>query len=83
MRFDEFISTALPYFLIGLAIAIFFAGSAKKEKHKEEKTFDSYGMGTLFGVAIGIAIGSAADNLLLLMGIGALAGAVIDLIRIK
>ncbi len=83
LNWNEFITSALPYFLLGIGIAIFFAGAAKKEKNEKEKKLDSYGMGILFGVAIGIAVGCAVDKMLLITGVGAIIGAAVDIIRLK
>ena len=67
----EFIKSALPFFLIGLSLAIFAAGYAKKHKNKEEKDdWDFSSMGPLFGVAIGIAIGTANKSIGAALGAG-------------
>ena len=67
----EFIKSALPFFLIGLSLAIFAAGYAKKHKNKEEKDdWDFSSMGPLFGVAIGIAVGSANESIGFGLGAG-------------
>jgi len=80
----EFIKAALPYFLIGLSIAIFFAAYSKKHKEKsaegEENPVDLSSMGILFGAAIGIAIGTVIESIGagLGAGIGMLFGSIIE-----
>ena len=79
----EFIKSALPFFLIGLSLAIFAAGYAKKHKNKEDKNdWDFSSMGPIFGVAIGIAIGTANESIGagLGAGIGMFIGTIIEFI---
>ncbi len=79
----EFIKSALPFFLIGLSLAIFAAGYAKKHRKKTENTdWDFSSMGPLFGVAIGIAIGTANESIGagLGAGIGMFIGTIIEFI---
>lgn len=78
---EEFIKSVLPFVLIGVSIAIFAAGYAKK--HKEEPAgneWDFSAMGPLFGVAVGIAVGTANESIGsgLGAGIGMLIGTVIE-----
>ena len=80
---SEFIKEVLPFILIGLSLAIFAAGYAKKHKNKEEKDdWDFSSMGPLFGVAIGIAIGTANKSIgaALGAGIGMFIGTMIEII---
>ena len=56
----DFIMAVLPWICMGLALAIFFAQSARRIKN--EKETDNYGsegmaLGMCFGVAIGTAMG--------------------------
>ena len=79
----EFIKAAIPFFLIGLSLAIFAAGYAKKHKNKEDKNdWDFSSMGPIFGVAIGIAIGTANESIGagLGAGIGMFIGTIIEFI---
>lgn len=67
----EFIKSALPFFLIGISLAIFAAGYYKKHRGKEdENDWDFSSMGPLFGVAIGIAVGSANESIGVGLGAG-------------
>lgn len=81
---EEFIKSALPFVLIGLSIAIFFAGyyktHGKEKKEGEEKKADLSAMGPLFGVAIGIAVGTVNDSIGsgLGAGIGMFIGSIIE-----
>ncbi len=80
---EEFIKSALPFFLIGVSLAIFAAGYSKNHSKKSEKTdWDFSAIGPLFGVAIGIAIGSASESIgaALGAGIGMFAGTIIEYI---
>ena len=82
----EFIKAALPFFLIGLSLAIFAAGYAKKHKNKEdENDWDFSSMGPIFGVAIGIAIGTANKSIGagLGAGIGMFIGTIIEFISVN
>ena len=82
----EFIKSALPFFLIGLSLAIFAAGYAKKHKNKEEKDdWDFSSMGPLFGVAIGIAIGTANKSIGAAFGagIGMFIGTIIEFVSVN
>jgi len=80
----EFFKESLPFVLIGLSIAIFFAGyrknHGKEEKEGEENKADLYAMGPRYGVAIGIAIGTANDSIGsgLGAGIGMFIGSIIE-----
>ena len=57
----DFLRAALPWIVIGLALAVFFARSAEKKK-KEEKTGDYGALGMSLGMCLGAAIGAAFDN---------------------
>ena len=79
----KFIKEALPFFLIGVSLAIFAAGYYKKHHGKTEKDdWDFSAMGPLFGVATGIAIGSANESIgsALGAGIGMFIGTMIEII---
>ena len=57
----DFLRAALPWIVMGLLLAVFFARSAGKEK--KEETPDNYGttgmcLGMCFGTAIGVARGN-------------------------
>ena len=57
----DFLRAALPWIVMGLLLAVFFARSSGKEK--KEETPDNYGttgmcLGMCFGTAIGVALGN-------------------------
>ena len=82
----EFIKSALPFFLIGLSLAIFAASYYKKHRKKSEKDdWDFSSMGPLFGVAIGIAIGTANKSIgaALGAGIGMFIGTIIEFVSVN
>ena len=82
----EFIKSALPFFLIGLSLAIFAASYYKKHRIKSEKDdWDFSSMGTIFGVAIGIAIGTANESIGagLGAGIGMFIGTIIEFVSVN
>lgn len=57
----DFIRAATPWVLIGLSLALFFAGSAnRKPDEKPRGNFGSVGM--CIGMCIGTALGSALWN---------------------
>ena len=57
----DFLWAALPWIVIGLFLAVFFARSAKKKKDEEQK--DDYGTtGMCLGMCFGTAIGTALGN---------------------
>ncbi len=64
---SEFIKAALPFFLIGLSLAIFAVNYRKTHRNKDENAenneWDFSAMGPLFGVAIGVAIGTVNKSI--------------------
>ena len=79
----EFIKSAIPFVLIGAAIALFAVSYQRTHKTKaeeDENQWDFASMGPLFGAAIGIAIGTANDSIGagLGAGIGMLIGSLIE-----
>ncbi|MBE6899398.1 MAG: hypothetical protein E7479_01855 [Ruminococcaceae bacterium] len=67
----EFIKSALPFFLIGISLAIFAAGYYKKHRGKEdENDWDFSSIGPILGVAVGIAIGTASESIGATLGAG-------------
>ena len=72
----DFLRAALPWIVMGLLSAVFFARSAGKEKNEE--TPDNYGttgmcLGMCFGTAIGVALGNHIGlgiSLGMLIGLG-------------
>ena len=57
----DFLRAALPWIVMGLLLAVFFARSAGKEK--KEETPDNYGTtGMCLGMCFGTAIGTALGN---------------------
>ena len=57
----DFLRAALPWIVMGLLLAVFFASSAGKEK--KEETPDNYGTtGMCLGMCFGTAIGTALGN---------------------
>ncbi len=77
----DFIFAAIPWVLMGLALCLFFANMAKRKK--QEGKNDLYGVWIALGAAIGIAAGSALEDVDLCCGIGMLIGSVIDVIGSK
>ena len=78
---EEFIKSAFPFVLIGISIAIFAVGYAKKHKTEiDENEWDFSAMGPLFGVAVGIAVGTANESIGtgLGAGIGMFIGTIIE-----
>ena len=73
----DFIRAATPWVLIGLSLALFFAGSAnRKPDEKPRGNFGSVGM--CIGMCIGTALGSALwNNTGLGISMGMLVGRVI------
>ena len=73
----DFIRAATPWVLIGLSLALFFAGSAnRKPDEKPRGNFGSVGM--CIGMCIGTALGSALwNNTGLGISMGMLVGLVI------
>ena len=69
----DFIFAALPFVLMGLALGVFFANFAKRQK-EPEKNNDLAGLGIALGTAVGIAVGTALDNAGLGAGLGMLIG---------
>jgi len=78
----DFVYAALPWVLMGLALAVFFYGMANKRQKSEDKK-DYYGMGIALGAAAGIAIGTALNDVGLVAGLGMLIGAAADVIFSK
>ena len=70
----DFITAALPWLAIGLALAFFFARSAKK-KRSEKKVADYGSEGMCIGMCVGVALGSSLG-----MGIGISLGMLIGLV---
>ena len=71
----EFLRAALPWIVVGLALAVLIVRSAGKKK-KEEKT-DNYGTeGMCLGMCLGTAIGTSFGNNI---GIGISLGMLIGL----
>ena len=73
----DFLRAALPWIVIGLLLAVYFAGRVGKEKKEDQP--DNYGttgmsLGMCFGTAIGIALG---NNTGIGISIGMLLGLVI------
>ena len=57
----DFLRAALPWIVIGLLLAVYFAGRVGKEK--KEETPDNYGTtGMCLGMCFGTAIGTALGN---------------------
>ena len=57
----DFLRAALPWIVMGLLLAVFFARSAGKEKKEEQP--DNYGTtGMCLGMCFGTAIGTALGN---------------------
>ena len=57
----DFLRAALPWIVMGLLLAVFFARSSGKEK--KEETPDNYGTtGMCLGMCFGTAIGTALGN---------------------
>ena len=57
----DFLRAALPWIVMGLLLAVFFARSAGKEK--KEETPDNYGTtGMCLGMCLGTAIGASLGN---------------------
>lgn len=57
----DFLRAALPWIVIGLLLAVYFAGRVGKEKKEDQP--DNYGttgmsLGMCFGTAIGTALGN-------------------------
>ena len=57
----DFIRTALPWIIMGLLLAVYFARCAGKKK-KEEQTGDYGAEGMCLGMCFGTAIGTAFGN---------------------
>lgn len=56
-----FLKAALPWIVMGLALAVFFAGNGKKKKDDEKA--DHYGTeGMCLGMCFGTAIGTSLGN---------------------
>ena len=71
-----FLRAALPWIVIGLLLAVYFARSAGKEKKEEQP--DNYGTtGMYLGMCFGTAIGTALGNN---TGIGISLGMLIGLV---
>ena len=75
----DFIFAALPWVLMGLALAVFFANFAKKQKETGEKN-NFTGLGIAIGTAVGIAVGTALDNVGLGTGLGMLIGSCAEVV---
>lgn len=73
----DFIRAATPWVLIGLSLAVFFAGNANRKPDKKPRgNFGSVGM--CIGMCIGTALGSALwNNTGLGISMGMLVGLVI------
>ena len=57
----DFIRAALPWIVMGLLLAVYFARCAGKKK--KEKEIDNYGIeGMCLGMCFGTAIGTALGN---------------------
>lgn len=76
----DFIFAALPWVLMGLALAVFFANFAhnKKEETGEKNNFT--GLGIAIGTAVGIAVGTALDNVGMGAGFGMLIGSCAEIV---
>ena len=57
----DFIRAALPWIIMGLLLAVYFARCAGKKK-KEEQTGDYGAEGMCLGMGVGTAIGTAFGN---------------------
>ena len=57
----DFLRAALPWIMVGLALAVFFARNAGKKKNKE-KTGDYGTEGMCLGMCLGTAIGASFGN---------------------
>ena len=57
----DFIRAALPWIIMGLLLAVYFARCAGKKK-KEEQTGDYGAEGMCLGMCFGTAIGTALGN---------------------
>ena len=57
----DFIRAALPWIIMGLLLAVYFARCAGKKK-KEEQTGDYGAEGMCLGMCFGTAIGAALGN---------------------
>ena len=59
----QFLCAALPWIMVGLLLAIFFARSANRKKKQDEKPADNYGTeGMCLGMCLGTAIGTSFGN---------------------
>ena len=59
----QFLCAALPWIMVGLLLAIFFARSANRKKKQNEKPADNYGTeGMCLGMCFGTAIGTSLGN---------------------
>ena len=59
----QFLCAALPWIMVGLLLAIFFARSANRKKKQDEKPADNYGTeGMCLGICFGTAIGTSLGN---------------------
>ena len=73
-RFFAFMSAALPWIAMGVALAIFFARAAKC-KNKKEKKQDYGSEGMALGMCLGVAVATAAHiNVGLGLSLGMLLG---------
>ena len=69
----DFLRAALPWIVVGLTLAVFFAKNAGKKKKKENT--DNYGAeGMSLGMCFGTAIGASLHNIGLGISLGMLIG---------
>ncbi len=75
----DFIMAALPLVVVGIALAVFFAGRSRRKKQKETKG-DHEAMGMCQGMCFGAAIGAIFPQYIgIALSMGMLIGLVIGM----